>query len=47
MTKSVLGRAVQEGFAEEVTFKLSLKDEQVLASWRRRRTKIWAERPAK
>ena len=38
---SVLERDVQEGYAEKVTLQLSLKNEQLLVSWRRRRTSIW------
>ena len=41
MTRSVLERDAQEGYAEKVTLKLSLKNEQVLVSWRRRRTSFW------
>lgn len=47
MTRSVLERDVQEGYAEKVTLKLSLKNEQVLVSWRRRRILILAERVVK
>ena len=47
MIKSLLGRDVQEGCTEKVTFKLSLKDEQVFASWKRGGTKIWVEGAAK
>lgn len=41
MTRSVLERDVREGYAEKVTLQLSLKNEQMLVSWRRRRTSIW------